>query len=91
MAKLTTKERNALPASAFAGPGRSYPVPDQGHAIAAKSRASAAVNAGRMSKGTEAKIDAKANAKLGNRGGARTPGHSNVRNAATHMDKLKHC
>ena len=65
MAKLTTSRRKALPASKFAGPNRSYPVEDRGHAIAAKSRASAAVNAGRMSKSTEAKIDAKANRVIG--------------------------
>ena len=39
MAKLTAKTRNALPDSAFAGPGRSYPVEDPGHAKAALSRA----------------------------------------------------
>jgi hypothetical protein len=65
MAKLTTKARNALPDSAFAGPDRSYPVQDASHAANAKARASQAVNAGRMSKGTEAKIDARANRKLG--------------------------
>lgn len=65
MAKLNAAARKALPKSDFAGPDRSYPVPDKGHAMAAKSRASAAVNAGRMSKGTEAKIDAKANKVLG--------------------------
>jgi hypothetical protein len=68
MARLTAKTRKSLPKKDFAGPGRSYPVEDKGHARAAKSRASAAVNAGRMSKGTEAKIDAKANKKLGKRG-----------------------
>jgi hypothetical protein len=36
MAKLTTKQRNALPDSAFAGPNRTYPVNDRAHAIAAK-------------------------------------------------------
>jgi hypothetical protein len=61
MAKLTSKSRNALPKSSFAGPDRSYPVPDKSHAANAKARASQAVNAGRMSKSTEAKIDAKAN------------------------------
>ena len=40
MAKLTTKERNALPNSDFAGPGRSYPVQDASHACNALSRAS---------------------------------------------------
>ena len=61
MAKLTSKQRKALPSSDFAGPNRSYPVNNPSHAANAKARASQAVNAGRMSKGTEAKIDAKAN------------------------------
>jgi len=64
MAKLTTKKRKSLPASTFAGPDRSYPIPDKSHAANAKARASQAVKAGRMSKGQEAKIDAKANKKL---------------------------
>ncbi len=64
MAKLTSKERNALPAREFAGPDRSYPVNDANHARNAKARASQAVNAGRMSKAQEARIDAKADAKL---------------------------
>jgi hypothetical protein len=61
MTKLSTSERNKLSASTFAGPDRSYPVPDKSHAANAKARASQAVNAGRMSKGQEGKIDAKAN------------------------------
>ena len=61
MAKLTTKKRKALPKSTFAGPDRSYPIPDRAHAGNAKARASQAVNAGRMSKAEEEKIDAKAN------------------------------
>ena len=65
MAKLTTKARNALPASTFAGPARSYPVPDASHAKNAKARASQAVNAGRMSPAQEKKIDAKANTVMG--------------------------
>lgn len=40
MAKLTTKARKALPDSAFAGPGRSYPIEDRAHAANAKARAS---------------------------------------------------
>lgn len=40
MARLTTSERNALPDSDFAGPGRSFPVQDRGHAKAALGRAS---------------------------------------------------
>lgn len=62
MAKLTTKGRRALPKKDFGEPGkRAYPMPDKAHAGNAKARASQAVNAGRMSKSTEAKIDAKAN------------------------------
>jgi hypothetical protein len=62
MAKLSTKARKALPKSEFGLPGKkAYPLNDRSHAANAKSRASQAVNAGRMSKSTEAKIDAKAN------------------------------
>lgn len=67
MAKLSTASRNKLPNSVFAGPNRSYPITDRAHAANAKSRASEAVNAGRMSSATAAKIDAKANKKLGGR------------------------
>lgn len=65
MSKLTTKARTALPKSDFAGPDRSYPVNDKSHARNAKARASQAVNAGRMSKSQEAKIDRKADRVLG--------------------------
>lgn len=65
MAKLTTADRKKLPKSDFGLPGsRGYPMPDRSHAANAKARASQAVKAGRMSKATEAKIDAKANRKL---------------------------
>lgn len=66
MAKLTTKERKAIPKSEFGLPGkRAYPMEDANHARNAKARASQAVNAGRMSKSTEAKIDRKADKVLG--------------------------
>jgi len=66
MARLTTRTRKALPSGDFGEPGkRAYPMPDKAHARNAKARASQAVNAGRMSKSTEAKIDAKADRKLG--------------------------
>ena len=65
MAKLNAKKRNALPASDFAGPDRSYPVEDASHARNAKARASQAENAGRMSAGEKARIDAKADKVLG--------------------------
>ena len=60
MAKLTTKARNALPDSAFAGPGRSYPVQDKAHARNAKARA-----AQHASPTLKKKVDARANKVLG--------------------------
>ena len=69
MAKLSTKQRNALPKGDFAGPGRSYPVNDKAHAANAKARATQMENKGKLS--SKAKIDAKANRILdnGERGG----------------------
>lgn len=68
MAKLTAKARKAIPKSEFGLPKtRGYPMEDKEHASNAKARASQAVNAGRMSKSTEEKIDAKADRKLGKR------------------------
>lgn len=61
MAKLTTKKRNKLPDSAFAGPDRSYPVFDKSHAANAKARATQMENKGKLSASLKAKIDAKAN------------------------------
>ena len=40
MAKLTTRARKALPTKTFAGPDRSYPIPDASHARNALARAS---------------------------------------------------
>lgn len=65
MAKLTAAARKRIPKSEFAGPNRSYPVPDKSHSANAKARASQQANAGRISKATEAKIDAKADRVLG--------------------------
>jgi hypothetical protein len=78
MAKLSSATRDKMPAKEFAGPDKSYPIPDRSHAANAKARASQAVNAGRMSKGQEAKIDAKANKKLGDapKRGERTATHN---------------
>lgn len=36
MARLTAAARKKLPKSTFAGPNRSFPIPDRSHAIAAK-------------------------------------------------------
>jgi hypothetical protein len=38
MTKLTSKGRNSLPGKDFAGPKRSFPIPDAGHARNALSR-----------------------------------------------------
>lgn len=38
MAKLTSKERNALPETEFALPGRRYPIEDASHAANARAR-----------------------------------------------------
>lgn len=35
MSRLTAAQRRALPSSTFAGPNRSYPIPDKKHARAA--------------------------------------------------------
>lgn len=66
MARLKAARRNKLPSSDFGMPGeRKYPMPDASHARNAKSRASEMEHKGRISKATEAKIDAKADRKLG--------------------------
>ena len=60
MGRLNAKERNALPSTAFAGPGRTYPIEDRGHAIAAKSEA-----AQHASPAVRKKVDAAADRVLG--------------------------
>jgi hypothetical protein len=57
--RLSAAARRALPDSAFAGPNRTFPIPDKGHAIAAKGMIGNAPPSARP------KIKAKANAKLG--------------------------
>ena len=65
MTKLTTKKRNSLPKSEFAGADRSYPVNDKAHAANAKSRATQMEKKGKLSASAKSKIDAKANKVLG--------------------------
>lgn len=66
MAKLTTQARKKLPLTTFGLPGkRAYPMPDKKHDKAALSGASRSYNAGNISAGQEAEIDAKAKRKLG--------------------------
>jgi hypothetical protein len=74
MAKLSAADRKSLPASKFAGPDRSYPIPDKSHAANAKARASQAVHEGRMSEAMKEKIDAKADKMMhGSKPGAMMP------------------
>lgn len=70
MAKLKAAARAKVPSSEFGLPKeRKYPMPDKGHAVDAKGRATQQVNKGAMSKATEAKIDRKANSVI-DKGGA---------------------
>lgn len=71
MAKLSAAARKKLPASKFAGPRKSFPIPDAAHAANAKARATQGVKAGRLTKSQAASIDAKANKVLGKRAGAK--------------------
>lgn len=62
MAKITAKQRKALPKSDFALPeSRKYPVDTRGRAANAKARAQQQYDKGNISKSTLSKIDAKAN------------------------------
>lgn len=63
--KLTAEERDALPDSAFALPGRRYPIPDASHARAALSRASEMYNRGDLTEEELTIIQRKAHAMLG--------------------------
>lgn len=61
MSVLTAKARDALPNRVFAGPDRSYPVPDARHAANAKSRAKEQLDRGILSEDEYQSIVAKAN------------------------------
>ena len=62
MGIISSAMRAKLPKKDFGEPSKdAYPMPDKSHAADAKGRATQAVNAGRMSKSAEQKIDAKAN------------------------------
>lgn len=66
MAKLTNKQRKALPKSEFGMPGsRKYPMPDKAHAANAKARATQQVKAGNLSPAMRTIIDRKADTILG--------------------------
>jgi hypothetical protein len=87
MAKLSAAQRKSMPAKEFGLPGKkAYPMPDASHAANAKARASQAVNSGRMSPGTEKKIDAKADRVMGKmpERGQRTATHNSSKGDAQH-------
>lgn len=64
MADLNAAARRALPQSDFAGPGRSFPIPDANHARLAISGAARSANVGNISLSQKAHIDALARALL---------------------------
>lgn len=63
--KLTAEQRRDLPATAFALPGRRYPIPDASHARAALSRASEMQKKGLLTKKEYDTVVRKAHAVLG--------------------------
>lgn len=65
MAILTAAHRAKLSAKTFAGPDRSYPIPDRARAANAKARATQQVKKGNLTIAQKARIDAKANKVLG--------------------------
>jgi hypothetical protein len=64
MADLTAEKRKGMSKKEFAGPGKSFPINDDEHAELAISGATRSERAGNISKSEEARIKAKARAKL---------------------------
>lgn len=64
MSKLTSKQRNRIPDSEFAGPDRSYPIEDRSHAANAKARATQQEHAGNLSASEAEHIRERADRKL---------------------------
>lgn len=68
MAKLTSAQRKAMPASEYGLPQqRAFPMPDANHARLAKAMASEAEHKGNITPAQEAQIDRKADAILHNK------------------------
>ena len=65
MAVLSTEARKKLPSGDFAGPGRSFPIPDKAHAIAAERLVGRAEAHGSINDQQAAHIKAVAAKKLG--------------------------
>ncbi len=64
MARLTARQRKKIPSSEFAGPGRSFPIPDKAHAVAAERLVGRAEKAGSITAKQAAHIVTKAREKL---------------------------
>jgi hypothetical protein len=69
MATPNAAKRRELARKGEANRDGSYPTDTKGRAVAAKGRATQAVNAGRMGKSEEKRIDARANRELSKRKG----------------------
>lgn len=67
MPRLSSRARDNLKSSQFAGPGRSFPIPDKAHARLAIGAATRSERAGNISKATAQRIQSRARAKLNNR------------------------
>lgn len=65
MAKLSADARKKLPGKDFAGPGRSFPIEDKAHAVAAERLVGRAEKAGSVTLKQAQTIRAKAARKLG--------------------------
>lgn len=63
MARLSAAARKKLPTKTFAGPNRSFPIPDKAHAIAAERLVGRALKAGHITQDQANKIKAMAKAK----------------------------
>lgn len=61
--KLTTSDRKSLPKQDFAGPGKSYPIPDEEHGRKAIQLGARSVSAGNLSPAEYEKIKARVKAK----------------------------
>ena len=62
--KLSTSTRKSMPQSDFAGPGRSFPIPDITHARKAIQLGPRSVHAGNLTMADLGKIEAKAKRKF---------------------------
>lgn len=65
MADLNQADRDRLPADQFAGPNRTFPIPDKAHARLAIAMAHKSYNAGHIGLATRDSIIRKAKRKLG--------------------------